>query len=334
MNIKKLEAWYQDNHRKLPFRDQDDPYKTWVSEIMLQQTQVETVLPFFNSFIQKYPSVFELAKTDLETLKKDVEGLGYYRRFKLMHETAKIIVDQYQGKFPKTYKEIINLPGIGTYTAGAILSIAYNLPISAVDGNVIRVLARYYGLFDDFRLDKNKKKLDQINQTLIEKATPNIYTQALMELGALICRPKSPACVSCPLNDHCVAYHDDITHELPVLSKLKKQKEFHYMTLIIEDDEHIYLRKRTESLLEGMYEYPQFEAESINYVLNELSDQNIELKNIKFIDHYTHVFSHQIWKMEVYQAKLVDHYKEDWIPIKKEKMSNLPMAIAHKKIKR
>jgi A/G-specific adenine glycosylase len=333
MDIIKLEQWYLKNHRKLSFRETQDPYHIWVSEIMLQQTQVETVLPYFERFINKYPSVFDLAQANIDYLRKDLEGIGYYRRFKLMHEAANEIVNQYHGVFPNTHEEIMKLPGIGRYTAGAIMSIAYNKPYSALDGNVIRVLSRYLGLHDDYRIEKNRKALDHKNQEIVEQSKPNIYTQAIMELGALICRPKNPNCINCPIQEHCVAFQQDLVDQLPFLSKLSKQKEIAYVTLIIRNDNFIYLRKRDEKLLEGMYEYPQFEAESIDYVIDLLNDEGIY---IDVIDHpiaYKHVFSHQIWNMMTYPCVLKSKPKSDWIKVEKTSVNDLPMAVAHRKIK-
>ena len=332
MDIKKLEAWYVENYRDLPFRKTQDPYTIWVSEIMLQQTQVETVLPFFESFMKKYPNVQALAKADIEILRKDVEGIGYYRRFKLMHEAAQVIVNQFSGEFPKTYEEILSLPGIGHYTAGAIMSIAYNKPYSALDGNVIRVLSRYYGIEDDFRIEKNKKNLNQINQKIIEKATPRIYTQALMELGAVICKPRQAKCELCPIQEQCFANQNQVVDQLPFLSKLKKQKEISYITLVIENEDDIYLNKRSEKLLEGMYEYPQYEAENIFYVLDQLKDDGIELICQEDEKTYRHVFSHQIWVMKVYKCRLLSKPHPHWIAIKKTELNHIPMGIAHRKI--
>jgi A/G-specific adenine glycosylase len=333
MDIKKLEAWYESNHRKLLFRESTDPYKIWISEIMLQQTQVETVLPFFKSFIKKYPTVEKLAQTDQETLKKDVQGLGYYRRFKYMLLAAKQIVDHHKG-FPKTYKEVLALPGVGKYTAGAIMSIAYNKPFSALDGNVIRVLSRYLNLDDDFRIEKNKKKLDQINQEFIESARPRIYTQSLMELGALICRPKNPKCDICPLNEHCLARELNIQENLPVMKKLKDKKEFNYITLkLYHKDNQMVLRKRTESLLEGMYEYLQFESESIFDVISKLENKGIIIDVINKEVNYKHIFTHQIWYMKVFEARLLDGSDDSWIMVDIDKIKQLPMAVAHTKIK-
>ena len=334
MDIKRLEAWYDENHRKLLFRETKDPYKIWVSEIMLQQTQVETVLPFFKRFIDKYPDVITLAKTDEETLKKDVEGLGYYRRFKYMLKAAKIIVESFEGIFPNDYQDVISLPGVGHYTAGAIMSIAYNKAYSALDGNVIRVLSRYLNIEDDFRVEKNRKKLNQMNQTYIEKATPHKYTQAMMELGAVICRPKNPKCEMCPLNEHCQAYELGIQELRPVLSKLNDKKEFTYITLKIYDqDGYIYLRKRTESLLEGMYEYPQFESESIYDALSHLEEKGMILDIVREEKVVKHVFTHQIWMMHVFETKLLTKPNEDWIKLDPKEIKHIPMAIAHRKIK-
>lgn len=334
MDIKRLEAWYEQNHRKLLFRETKDPYKIWISEIMLQQTQVETVLPFFEKFITKYPDVKTLSKTTEETLKKDVEGLGYYRRFKYLLKAANYIMDIHEGMFPDTYEEVLKLPGVGKYTAGAIMSIAYNKPYSALDGNVIRVLSRYLNLGDDFRIEKNRKKLDQINQAYIEHATPNIYTQALMELGATVCRPKKPKCESCPLNKYCLAYEFGIQESLPFMSRLKDKKMFQYITLQIYDDEqHIFLRKRTENLLEGMYEYPQFESESIFDVISTLETKHIFIDVIKDMGIYKHVFTHQIWEMHVYQVKLISGIDKSWTKVSIDDIKKLPMAIANRKIK-
>lgn len=332
MDIKAIESWYIKNHRKLKFRETVDPYHIWISEIMLQQTQVETVIPYFERFIEIYPQIKDLANTDLEKLRKVVEGLGYYRRFKLMHQAALKIMKSHHGVFPKNYDEVLKLPGIGKYTAGAIMSIAYHKPYSALDGNVIRVLSRYYGIEDDFRLQKNKDKLNQKNQDIIASATPQIYTQALMELGALVCRPKNPKCDICPIQEHCVAYHQNLTDILPVLSKLSKPKVFNYITLVISDNKHVYLRKREESLLEGMYEYPQYEAESMFYVKDLLAEKGVFIDCHEVCHTYKHVFSHQTWHMDVFQCRLIKNPDSSWIPVLKQDITNVPMGIAHRKI--
>jgi A/G-specific adenine glycosylase len=335
MDIKKLELWYQKNHRKLIFRETKEPYYIWVSEIMLQQTQVDTVLPFFSRFIAKYPTVFDLANASENSLHKSVEGLGYYRRFRYMHLAAKMIVSDFNGIFPSTYKDVLSLPGVGKYTAGAIMSIAYNKPYSALDGNVIRVLSRYLNIDLDMRLEKNRKSLDQINQEIIVDATPYIYTQAMMELGATICKPKNPICEKCPLQPHCLAYANHLQASLPVLSKLKKQKELNYITLVIRDKDSIYLYKRTEELLKNMYMYPQFESESLQQVLSDLEDDDIVLEPVEHLGIYKHVFTHLIWHMDVYEVRVIKMPKQViYEKYNYQKLKELPMAIAHRKIKR
>ncbi len=332
MDIKKLETWYLQHHRKLIFRETRNPYHIWVSEVMLQQTQVDTVLPYFAKFIHQYPTISDLAKASEEQLHKTVEGLGYYRRFRLMQKAAHIITNDYQGIFPKEYDILRSLPGVGAYTAGAIMSIAYNEPYSATDGNVIRVISRYLGDDQDMRLLKNKKRMDIYQQHMIEKATPWIYTQAIMELGALICRPRQPKCEMCPLQEHCQAYQKGIQDKLPVITRQIKTKTYHYITLIIEDQHAYYLRKRTEELLKGMYEYPQYESESLYSILRELEQQGIVIDVNEDKEQYKHIFSHQTWLMDVYHARLIQGIHPDWMKIDKDKFTNYPMAIAHRKI--
>lgn len=321
--IKQLEKWYLDHHRKLPFRESHQPYHIWISEIMLQQTQVDTVIPYYEKFIDLYPTVKDLADTSEETLLKVIEGLGYYRRFKYMLKAAKKIVKDYNGIFPSTYKEVLALPGVGEYTAGAIMSIAFNKPFSATDGNVIRVLSRVKDIKEDMRQEKHKNKIKSLNQSLIEKARPEIYTQAIMELGALICKPKNPKCNECPLANFCMAYEKDMQEQRPYLSKKAKKKTIHYNVYIIKENSQIYLRKRTEKLLGGMYEFPQFEE-------NEPMAFSYEV--IKALGHKKHIFTHLVWKMDVYEIKLLSKALDDWQLIDINQLNQYPMATAHKKI--
>ncbi len=332
MDIKRLEEWYKRNHRKLSFRLTKNPYHIWVSEVMLQQTQVDTVLPYFERFIKLYPTVSDLAKSDEMTLMKAVEGLGYYRRFRNMHKAAIDILNHFNGEFPNKYDDVLSLPGVGKYTAGAIMSIAYNQPYSALDGNVIRVLSRYLGNDQDMRSEKNRKMLDKINQSFIGKATPEIYTQAMMELGATRCKPKNPLCNECPLSEYCRARIQGTQEALPFLTKIKKPKHIHYKTLIIHDGVSIILSKRNEELLKGMYEYPQFEVESIQHITNMLEEEGTIIQIDESFVTYKHVFSHQVWTMEVHHARLIKGLKSSWVKVSADDFKLLPMAIAHKKI--
>ncbi len=332
MDIHALETWYKKNKRDLPFRKTHDPYRIWISEIMLQQTQVDTVIPYYESFIKRFPHVSDLAKADQEQVLKMIEGLGYYRRFRYMKKTAEIIMSDHNGHFPKTYKDLLELPGIGTYTASAIMSIAYNEPYAATDGNVIRVFSREEGIEGDMRKAKNKRKIQSVNQSLIEQAEPTIYTQAMMEIGALICTPKNPACETCPLNGTCFAYQHDAQMDLPDLSKRKPQKQTHYMTLIVEDEDHLFLRKQDEAMLGGLYLCPQYEATDIETVIQQLRQKDIFLKDPRFLGKEKHVFSHRIWHMLVYKTRLTGEKPDDWTRVNKKKLKDVPMPVAHQKI--
>lgn len=332
-NVQALEAWYIENHRKLPFRENPNPYHIWISEIMAQQTQMETVVTYFERFIKKYPTIEDLANTDSDTLHKMVEGIGYYRRFQHMHEAAKLIVSAYNGAFPNNYNDVRKLPGVGDYTAGAIMSIAYNQPYAATDGNVIRVLSRFFAIEDDMRLAKSRKRIDELNKTIIKHATPNLYTQALMELGALVCHKQNPTCENCPLRDRCKAYNEQLTPYLPVISPQKKPKTIKYTTIILIFENKIALEKKESGLLKGMYLYPQFENTSIETVIETLNNTNHRILHVLPIKTYRHVFTHAIWLMDVYQVTL-NTIPNDTNYIFYDEPTALPMAIAHRKINR
>lgn len=330
--IEKLEQWYLENKRDLSFRKTRNPYHIYVSEVMLQQTQVDTVIPYFDRFIVKYPTITDLANAPIEEVLKMVEGLGYYRRFRNMHEAAKIIKDKYQGDFPKTYEDVLALPGVGRYTAGAIMSIAYNEPYGAVDGNVIRVLTRFYGIDLDMRKERNRKVIEKLNQENIERATPWIYTQALMELGATLVTHKNHKMHLSPLKDWCYATLNNRVDDFPFFSKLKSKKEMMYYVFIINDGDCILLRRREEELLHGMYEYIQVESESLNYALESLENLGIVGNVANNLGTYKHVFSHIVWHMNVYAVEVMDN-RSDFIKVTLEELKKLPMATAHKKIK-
>jgi len=332
MEIKKLESWYLVNQRILPFRATKNPYHIWVSEILLQQTQVDTGLPYYERFIKKYPTVKDLAKAPEDELHKMVEGIGYYRRFANMLLAAKEIVDLYDGVFPNTYEEVIKLPGIGKYTAGAIMSIAFNQPYSALDGNVIRVLSRYLGVHGDMKEEKNRKKLDAINQSFLEKATPEVYTQAMMELGATVCKTQNPLCVNCPLNKTCFAYKNNQIEQFPEMSKAKAKKEIHFLTLILKNGERYYVGKKEAGLLKGMYLYPQFELDSIEDVIEYFKGLGVQIKIDGKPKSYKHVFTHLTWCMEVFRAHVISGEIKDYQLVDPDELQNIPMATAHRKI--
>lgn len=198
-----LLRWYEENKRDLPWRENNDAYRVWVSEIMLQQTKVDTVIPYFNRFMEKYPTVYELAEADQQDVLKQWEGLGYYSRARNLQTAVREIVEAYDGKIPDDPKQLSDLKGVGPYTKGAILSIAYNQPIPAVDGNVMRVFSRVLHIEEDIALNSTKKLFEYYVAEMISKEDPSSFNQAIMDLGATICTPKQPMCMFCPVMEHC-----------------------------------------------------------------------------------------------------------------------------------
>lgn len=301
----RLFDWYQANKRDLPFRKTDNPYHIWVSEIMLQQTQVDTMLPFYDRFLTIYPTIQDLARADIDEVLKVVQGIGYYRRFRMLHKGAQYVIDHHDGKLPEDYFKILKIPGIGAYTAGAIMSIAFHKPYPATDGNVIRVLSRVKMLEDDFRLDKNKKKLNEMNKELIENSNnPYLYTQSMMELGATVCKVSNPLCDTCPLQEVCLANINNVQQNYPKMSPLKTKKEIQYFTFILEYKEGFLMRKRTEDLLHGFYEFVQIESDSLNGALAQAQDLGLEIQILDELQPIKHVFTHMIWQINLYRGTI------------------------------
>ncbi|WP_025724771.1 A/G-specific adenine glycosylase [Acholeplasma granularum] len=307
MEYLRLFNWYYDNKRDLPFRKTNDPYHIWVSEIMLQQTQVDTMLPFYERFLRIFPTIESLAHANIEEVLRVVQGIGYYKRFRMLHKGAQYVINNHYGKLPDEYQAIIKIPGIGPYTAGAILSIAFNKPFAATDGNVIRVLSRKYQIDDDFRVNKNKIKLDKFNQSLIEQSNdPYTYTQSMMELGAMVCKPQNPLCKTCPFGNVCLANLNNVWKDYPKMSKLKEKKEIHYFAFIIKSKDGFLMRKRTEDLLHGFYEFIQVEADSLNGALNQLYDIGLDIQIEEELNPVKHIFTHLVWHIKLYRAFLTN----------------------------
>lgn len=260
-----LIVWYLKNLRDLPWRQTRNPYRIWLSEIMLQQTRVAQATPYYYRFLEAFPTVQDMAAADEETLLKLWQGLGYYSRARNLHFTAKQVVTEFKGEFPKTYNELLQLKGIGEYTAAAIASIAYHEPVAVVDGNVYRVLARFFGIETDIASSGAKKEFTELANTLLDRKRPAEFNQALMEFGAVHCTPKNPKCDCCVLQSACVAFRDKKTSVLPL--KLKKTKVtnryFHY--LVFEDLEgKVLLEKRTEKgIWHNLYQFPLIESQGI-----------------------------------------------------------------------
>lgn len=332
-----LMKWFKKSARVLPWRENPTAYNVWVSEIMLQQTRVEAVKPYYDRFMKLFPNVSALAKAEDEELLKAWEGLGYYNRVRNLKKAALEICKNFEGKMPDSYEEIIKLPGIGSYTAGAVLSIAYNQKVPAVDGNVLRVLARIRGDYRDILDAKVKKNIeDDVRSFMPEDASA--FNQAMMELGAMVCVPNgAPKCEECPVSAFCYAKAQGCSSELPVKKPKKKRTIEEKTVLIIQDGSKTVLKKRPEGgLLAGMYEFPMLEGvKSKEEVLAYLKDEGFKILRIKKAPEGKHIFSHKEWHMKGYAIK-VDELepfsgKEDFLFVEtKEAQEKYPLPSAFK----
>ncbi len=254
---KKLLEWdAYDNHRQMPWKGEKDPYKVWISEIILQQTRVEQGLKYYHRFIAAFPDISSLASAPEKKVFKLWQGLGYYTRCRNIIYTAQYIQNSLDGKFPDDYASILKLKGIGSYTASAIASFVYQLPHAVVDGNVYRVLSRYFGIETPTDSLQGKKMYALVAEELMDKSKPGIYNQAIMDFGATVCKPASPACIACPLKKYCSAYYYNMVHSLPVKSKKLKNRVRHFSYIVFNYGKKYYLRKRDEKdIWRGLYEF-------------------------------------------------------------------------------
>ena len=297
---KNLLAWYDVNKRELPWRETKDPYVIWISEIILQQTRVDQGLPYFYKFIDAFPSIVDLANAKNEDVLKVWQGLGYYSRARNLHFTAKHIIEKYNGVFPSTYKEILSLKGVGIYTASAISSFAFNLPFPVVDGNVVRVLSRVFGIEIPFESAAGKKQFYSLANKLIDKRKHSKYNQAIMDFGATCCTPKLPKCDNCPFILRCNAYITNNINNLPAKTKKIKQTTRYLHYFIINDKDRLVLSKINNGIWNGMYQFPFIELEKkINQseLFETLNWKNFFLgykyEVLSSSDEYNHKLSHQ-----------------------------------------
>ncbi len=330
--------WYLGNKRDLPWRKTNDPYHIWLSEIMLQQTRIEQGLPYYMSFTSSFPTVFDLANASQDEVLKLWQGLGYYSRARNLHETAKFVADELDGKFPDSYKDLLKLKGIGDYTASAIASICYNEVSPVVDGNVYRVLARYFDIETPINSSAGQKEFKALAAELIDKENPATYNQAIMDFGALQCKPQNPLCESCPLSDSCLALKNNKIALLPVkLKKAKvKKRYFNYMVFLSDENETILEQRIGKGIWEGLYQFPLLESTSLidaEVLLTESSfnlkeegfDPKITLYNDTLIIHklsHQHIYT-RFWIVE--NTKLGDI----GIPLTKIKEYPVPVLIAN-----
>lgn len=302
-----LLAWYDNGRRILPWREDPTPYHVWISEIMLQQTRVEAVKPYYDRFLQALPDIESLAAADDEKLLKLWEGLGYYNRARNLKKAAQILVSEYGGQMPDEYEKILSLPGIGSYTAGAIASIAFGKPHPAVDGNVLRILSRLRADDRDILQANVKKSVEEELLDVMPADRPGDFNQALMELGAMVCIPNgAPKCDLCPWNRLCLARAEGRTAELPQKAKKKPRSVEEKTILVIQDGERIVLRKRPEKgLLAGMYEFPSMEGYcSEERALAYLRKLGFSPLRIRKLPPAKHVFTHKEWHMKGYLVRV------------------------------
>lgn len=296
----KLLDWFHENRRDLPWRYDRDPYKVWVSEIMLQQTQVDTVIPYYNRFMEKFPTVHALADAADEDVLKAWEGLGYYSRARNLHSAVREVARDYGGVVPNQPEEISRLKGVGPYTAGAILSLAYGKAEPAVDGNVMRVMARLFAIEDDIAKQATRVKMEQLVRQLIPPDAPGAFNEGLMELGALICTPRNPDCLFCPLIAECKGREAGIHEQLPVKKKNKPVRLVSLVCGIVMKEGRVLVRKRPEQgLLAGMWEFPNVEQADLSALL-----PGMDIKWGPAVGTVSHVFSHVKWKLKVYRGEI------------------------------
>ena len=325
---KALLPWFRKNARELPWRRKTqgktaDGYRVWVSEIMLQQTRVEAVKEYYVRFLKELPDVSSLACVPEDRLLKLWEGLGYYSRAKNLKKAADVIQKEHQGEFPREYAILRKLPGIGSYTAGAIASIAFEQPVPAVDGNVLRVMMRLIGCRDDISQERTKKKLERTLLPVIPKEAPGEFNQALMELGATVCIPNgAPHCEVCPLSQKCVSKKEDILNEIPYKAPRKARKIEEKTIFLFLHENKVAVRKRPKhGLLAGLWEFPMEEGkQSVSTVSEYMGKNGACLEEILLLGTARHIFSHIEWHMTGYAIPITtcrNEWKEqfEWVDI-------------------
>lgn len=297
----KITSWYSQNKRDLPWRRTQDPYFIWLSEIILQQTRVDQGMAYYLSFAKEFPTVKHLAEAPSEKIMKMWQGLGYYSRARNLHFTAKTVAEKHKGVFPDSFDEVIQLKGVGEYTAAAIVSFAYNKPHAVVDGNVFRVLARVFGIKTPIDSTKGKKEFIQQANELLDKRSPGLYNQAIMEFGSQQCKPVNPDCFSCVLQSMCYAYEKKQVDKFPVKEKKTKVRNRYFNYLVLKNKDLLLLKKRTgKDIWTNLYDFPLIESDKPLAEESLLSSKewkqligktNYTLKHVS--KEYKHILSHQ-----------------------------------------
>lgn len=323
-----LIKWYNLNKRNLPWRNTNDPYKIWISEIILQQTRVEQGLPYYNKFILNFPNIIKLSQAKEDKVLKLWQGLGYYSRARNLHFTSKYITEKLNGEFPKNYDGLIKLKGVGKYTASAISSFAYNEKKAVLDGNVFRVLSRYFGVFDPIDSTLGLKLFEEISFKNLPIKNIATYNQSIMEFGALQCKPASPNCELCPLNFNCWAFLNNKISSLPVKNKKIIKKERFFNFIVLANEKFVFIEKRIKNdIWKNLYQFPLFEDSDLNFKpAKDLVKNGVLLKKTKI----NHILTHQrlnvvFWHYNV--NKLEKNKKYKTIEIKKIDQYPVPKIV-------
>ncbi len=339
--LQPLYIWYLSNRRKLPWRDIKDPYLIWISEIILQQTRITQGLPYYQRFVSRFPDVKSLAEASEDEIMKIWEGLGYYSRARNLHSTACAILKNYNGIFPNEYSIIRKMKGIGDYTAAAVASIAFGQPYALADGNVLRVLSRYFGIETAVDTSAGKKYFNQLAQEILLNSDPGMHNQALMELGALICTPKNPDCQNCPVNGSCLAYANNTVQKFPLKSKIKEKITRHFNFILIESPLEILIEKRlSNDIWKNLYQLPLIETshefgdeEILNHKLvREISKKNnCNLETISPV--ITQILTHRKISARFIHLKCAEfiHHYDQYFWIGKKEISKFAFPVLIKK---
>lgn len=303
-----LLAWYDQHARVLPWRGIHDPYRTWVSETMLQQTRVETVLGYYDRFLRRFPTIADLAAAPEDDVLKMWEGLGYYSRARNLHKGAQQVMADFGGVIPASVEKLRTIRGIGPYTAGAIASIAFDQPVPAVDGNVIRVVSRVKGIRENVGIPSIRRELDQEAAALVPSVRPGDFNQAMMDLGATICTPGTPSCERCPLQAACDAYAAGDAEDLPVLPRKNPPKVIDYTVCLIFSGDRVLMRQRTEAMLRGLWVFPMVDGKPTLRQLPSAAKKltKFAVTDVQSAGEARHVFTHQIWQMQLYTMRAAE----------------------------
>lgn len=321
-----LLAWYHAHARALPWRENPEPYRVWISEIMLQQTRIEAVRPYFDRFMAELPHVADLAVVEDDRLMKLWEGLGYYNRARNLKKAAEQIVREYGGNMPQHYHQLVKLPGIGSYTAGAIASIAFGEAVPAVDGNVLRVLSRVLASREDILKQSTKKRLEDMLTKTMPQQDAGAFNQGIMELGETVCVPNGkPRCDECPLQGLCLASQESLTDEIPIKTPPKKRRHEERTVCILEYQDQVGLRKREAAgLLASLYELPNVEGHLRPEQLAEAFGLDPEaVVSCEPLPEARHIFSHVEWHMKGYRIRMGQGLPGAYIAAKKEELKTI-----------